>query len=215
MLKDVLEKLKALATPKPPFDPATLNDPVATQTAWTPLKSGGTNFRTHRFIEYDMNKVGFRASTGAIIFHCIFLLAGLGMLSIYFLPGAAADEGIIVAEIMGLIFASIGGSLLYFGTRPIIFDKYTGVYQKGRKVPESVPQGEHMKNYAMLSDIHAVQLLSEYIRGSKSSYYSYELNLVLKDGFRINVIDHGNPQKLHDDAVRVAQFLGVPLWDAR
>ncbi|MDP6491172.1 MAG: hypothetical protein QGG69_05335 [Kiritimatiellia bacterium] len=58
------------------------------------------------------------------------------------------------------------------------------------------------------------QLLSEYCRSDKSSYYSYELNLVLQDGSRINVVDHGNKTKLREDAATLSEFLGRPVWDA-
>jgi hypothetical protein len=41
---------------------------------------------------------------------------------------------------------------------------------------------------------------------------SYELNLVLKDGRRINVVDHGGADKIRTDAATLADFLGVPVW---
>ena len=44
--------------------------------------------------------------------------------------------------------------------------------------------------------------------------YNYELNLVLKDGERINVVDHGNLKKIQDDANTLSNFLGKPVWDA-
>ena len=65
-----------------------------------------------------------------------------------------------------------------------------------------------------LSAIHALQLVSEHVRGNKSSYWSYELNLVLGDGSRINVVDHGNLDQLRADAQTLAGFLNKPVWDA-
>jgi hypothetical protein len=65
----------------------------------------------------------------------------------------------------------------------------------------------------LLEDIHAIQLLSEYVRRSKSSYYSYELNLVLNDGKRLIVVDHGNLTRLQEDAKKLLEFLGKPVWD--
>ncbi len=50
--------------------------------------------------------------------------------------------------------------------------------------------------------------------GNKSSYYSYELNLVLDDGSRINVVDHGNLDRLRGDAQTLSRFLDKPVWDA-
>ncbi|MGD9320846.1 MAG: hypothetical protein PVH99_12810, partial [Desulfobacteraceae bacterium] len=50
--------------------------------------------------------------------------------------------------------------------------------------------------------------------GSKRSYYSYELNLVLRDSKRTNVMDHGDYEKLREDAQTLSQFLEKPVWDA-
>ena len=73
---------------------------------------------------------------------------------------------------------------------------------------------EELKAFIKLEDIHAIQLISEYISGEKSSYYSYELNLVLKDAGRINVIDHGNDGVIINNAKILSRFLDVPVWDA-
>ena len=59
-----------------------------------------------------------------------------------------------------------------------------------------------------------MQLLSKFVSGSKSSYYSYELNLVLNDGRRINVVDHGDLKRLRSDVKTLSQFLDKPVWDA-
>jgi hypothetical protein len=39
--------------------------------------------------------------------------------------------------------------------------------------------------------------------------------LVLNDGSRINVIDHGNLKRIREDAAALAEFLGKPLWEVR
>ncbi len=40
-----------------------------------------------------------------------------------------------------------------------------------------------------------------------------ELNLVLKDGRRLNVVDHGDQVRLRTEGLTLARYLGVPLWD--
>ena len=87
-------------------------------------------------------------------------------------------------------------------------------FWKGRKAPNEVLDIHALKNACKLEDIYALQLIAEYVRGNKSSYYSYEMNLVLKDGNRLNVVDHGNQTKLREDAQALATFLKVPVWDA-
>ena len=70
-----------------------------------------------------------------------------------------------------------------------------------------------MKHFAELEKIHALQLI---FNASSQRFYgfSYELNLVLEAGKRINVIDHGNLDRLREDADTLAAFLDKPIWDA-
>jgi hypothetical protein len=204
----ILEQLQKLAANPPrPFDPGSFNDPVALKAAWTPLRKGGSSFRTHKLVNVETWRIEFRASLGACLFHLFFLLIGLGALGLQVYAG----EYHFILIIIGLVFASIGGSMLYFGTRPIVFDKSQGAFWRGRK-PRDVGDPRPVKGYAPLQNIHALQIISEYCRGNKSSFYSHELNLVLEDGSRLNVIDHGNLRKLMQDAKALADFLGKPLW---
>jgi hypothetical protein len=67
--------------------------------------------------------------------------------------------------------------------------------------------------------IHAVQLISKYNEDSSSEgaavgYYSFELNLVLENGSRVNVVSHGDKERMVSDAEEVTKFLGKPLWNA-
>jgi len=219
MLKELMEKIQSLAGNRDTFDPAQLNDPVALQTEWTPAKGGGSNFRTHKLVSANSNRMEFRASFGALAFYFLFLLIGLGVLIAFsyfkFSSGGFSFRAeTLVPLVLGLIFATIGGCMLYFGTIPIVFDKREGYFWKGRKAPEEVFDKNAIKSLTKLDEIHAIQLISEYCRGNKSSYYSYEINLVLKNGKRINVIDHGNQNKLRSDAATLAEFLQKPIWDA-
>ena len=71
-----------------------------------------------------------------------------------------------------------------------------------------------LKNWTALNDIHALQVLSELCQSNKGPYNSYELNLVLKTGKRISVIDHSHLHKICEEADRLSTFLGKPVWDA-
>ncbi len=37
--------------------------------------------------------------------------------------------------------------------------------------------------------------------------------MILKDGKRHNIMDHGNLKKIREDAQIIAEFLNIPLWD--
>ena len=198
------------------MDPSRFDDPVAMKTAWTPAKGGGANFKTHVLVETGPQRLEFRASAGARLFYGVFLLAGLAvMASVLARPSRGLD---LYAPLgFGFLFAVLGGVLLYYGARPAVFDLRKGLYWKGRRGPErgfrirSLPEGA-----VELREVHALQLIAEWIPGDSDSspYHSYELNLVLTDGRRINVVDHGNREVLLKDAETLSRLLGKPVWNA-
>ena len=216
-IKAKIEELKELARKgKQPPDLSQFNDPLAEQVEWTPAKGGGTNIRTHKLVEKSPMRMAFRPTASALFFYLIFLFAGLGV-SVGITTSAIA-KGNVKAELLfpigiGFVFIIIGSCLTYFGTNPIVFDLQNGYFWKGRKDPERVFDINKIKHCVRLKEIHALQILSEYCSGNKSSYYSYELNLVLEDGTRLNVGDHGNLKKLREDAEKLAHFLNKPVWD--
>jgi hypothetical protein len=58
--------------------------------------------------------------------------------------------------------------------------------------------------------------ISEQVSSTDSSYVSYELNIVLKTGERINLIDHGDIVSIRKNAKEIVQFTNrvMPIWDA-
>ena len=64
------------------------------------------------------------------------------------------------------------------------------------------------------AEVHSIQLLDEEVRRtSESMFWSYELNLVLRNGNRINLIDHGNQRENRWDAGDLSRMIDVPIWD--
>lgn len=220
MLRKLIQQIKNMVSEDSSYDPSLLNDPVALKTQWTPLKSGGSNFRTHKLVMVNPNRYEFKASLGAKMFYLVFFIVGIGVAVIpiydFYTSGGelALDKGTLLPLIIGSVFMISGGLMLYFGLTPIVFDKMKRYFWKGRRSAEMVYNKGELKNYVPLDKIHALQLISEHIRNEKSSYYSYELNLVLEDGKRINVIDHGNENKVREDAHTLAGWLLKPVWDA-
>ncbi|MBI5099825.1 MAG: hypothetical protein HZB30_11365 [Nitrospirae bacterium] len=201
------------------IDPSRFEDPVAEQTDWSPAKGGGSSFTTHKITKVSPYRIEFRASGGAKVFPMIFLLTGIGIVLGYsffqFSHGTFSISLDTVAPLLfGIIFTAIGGGLFYYFTAPIVFDKKKASFWKGRKNPDKAFDNNAMKYFARLEEIYALQLVSENCRSDDNSYRSYELNLVLKDGKRINVVDHGNESKLREDARTLSRFIEKPVWDA-
>jgi hypothetical protein len=220
MLDRLRAILKRAGTPVT-FDASRFNDPVALQVEWSPKKGGGTNFRTHKLVLVDFNRMEFKTTFGAFLFYLVFLLTGAGISSGFAVYSFMNETGtgmgnfeMFMPFLTGILFFALGIYLYYNGAKPVVFDKRYGYFWKCWKAPDEAFNPDAMEEYTKLSDIHAIQIISEFIRGDKSSYYSYELNLVLNDGARVNVVDHGNKEKLRADAQILADFLGKPVWDA-
>lgn len=199
-----------------PFDPARFGDPIAVRTGWRPVRRGGGNLRTHKLVKVSPYRIEFKTTIGAIIFALIFALPGTALLVLLIpvVDWSSITLGIIVPLLLGLVFASMGWSIFYRQMLPIVFDKQAGFFWKGRQPEAEMLTQEATAKYARLESIYALQIVAEYISSKNHHYYSYELNLVLENGDRINLIDHGRRKKLTEDAKVLADFLGVPLWDA-
>jgi len=218
MFEKLIQKLQMLTVAPVPFDPARFGDPLALQTEWTPAKRGGASFSTHKLTVAGPNRFEFRPSIGAVLFYLLFFFAGLGVFiavsgSWVSKSANSFDMGLLVPLAISLIFIAVGAYMFYTGTAPIVFERGRGVFWKGRKGPDELVDSRNTGSFVRLDQVHAVQLIAEYISG-KNSYYSYELNLVLADGKRIAVVDHGNLDRIREDAGKLAVFLGKPLWDA-
>jgi hypothetical protein len=192
-----------MATVPPPL----ADDAFARKTRWDPLVSGGANFRTRNLVSVNPARLEFRASLVMRLFAGVFLVSGVGIA----VGGIVNFQWFLLA--FGTGFAAIGGGLLYFATAPVVFDKRRDAFWRGRTAPHETGNRLTPKHYARLDDIHALQIVSERIRDEDGSYHSYELNLVLTDGRRINVTDHGDYDTLCRNATTLGGFLGRPVWD--
>jgi hypothetical protein len=199
-------------------DPSAFEDPLALQTSWHPAADGGASFGTHRLRQRAGHRVEFVPTGAWKLFCLVFLLAGAGVL-VWHLHRYDLDQVVLsnqatfVPLIVGVVLSGAGAGMGWVGSAPRVFDRARSMYWRGRGEP--VMSGSRGQNGSStpLSAIHALQLISEYVSG-KTSYTSYELNLVLVDGSRINVVDHGNLQQLRADAQTLARFLDKPIWDA-
>ena len=189
------------------FDPSRFNNPVALRTDWTPLKAGGVSIEIQRLERCDYG-MHFVPSPVARVLGWACQLFGVG--TIGFFGPFSIEQGIptlslykqpLTALVVGLVFAGIGAWTLHMAKLRNEFDTISGEFIQGNQPP------------LRLSEVHALQLLGELIQGNKGSYTSYELNLVLHSGERVNVVDQNNLDRLYSDAKNLAAHLDKPLWD--
>jgi hypothetical protein len=197
------------------------------KTEWSPMRAGGGNFRTHKLVEVEPDRLEFRVTGQGVVFASVFLLVGSAVValcvsSIY--ANMLINSSFIFGSLIGLLFAGVGGGLLYSWTAPIVFDRQEQLFRKGRRAPDQFSDRDSLTNAADFKDIHALQLVPSLGR----QYSSYELNLVLTGGERLHVVSYSAGNRglsvfsfgarsrtlLRDDAATLAAFLGKPVWDA-
>ncbi len=222
MIRNFIDSLKGLSRSPVPVDPTRFDDPIATKTNWNPAKPSGDRYCTYKLVKENNNRVVFEATYTVLIANILLIVIGLGLAWITFktiiLNSPQMTTFSTIIEYMKF-FVGVGVAggcsyIIYVVLKPNIFDKSVGYYWNNYKSPKQSYNQEELDKFISLHKIHALQLVSEMCYGGRVVHYSYELNLVLDDGTRINVIDHGNKEKLRDDARRLSLFLGVPVWDA-
>ena len=159
----------------------------------------------------------FKASFGAKLFYLSFLVIGFGILIClpYFTPSYkkfTLNNNTIIPILVASIFIIVGTCLYYFCTPPIVFDKKSGFVWKGRNKLDEIIKKNNLNQFSELRAIHALQLISENIKSDKKAYYSYELNIVLKDARRINIVDHSKKDQIEREAKTLSKFLGKAVW---
>lgn len=178
-------------------NPEIFKDPLAMETQWKQCNMLGANFCSEKLVRADPNRMELRSTNGvlALYFGCI--LMGIALL-------VASKLSSLQAILFGIAFIILGMFLVLFANKHAAFDKSTSSFYKGRKIPEQLGD---------INNIHAIQLITKITR-EKKRYYCYELNLVMNNAERVNIISHGNKKRIKADAQNLAEFLETPLWDA-
>lgn len=200
--------------PRP--DPARGVEPVSSSAGCEPLHRGGSGFRTHQLVEVHPNRLEFVATTTRRWFHRAPLAAGLlaGFLAAF----ASSDLWDVLGQgAISVAFLAVGFWFHRNARQPIVFDRHAGAFWMGKRPGPDPGSRTGREKFAPLSDIQSLQLLEKLVRSGGSdqgdaTFRSIELNLVLADGRRICVQDHGEISALRRDGETLAAFLGKPLW---
>ncbi len=179
-------------------------DSIAQKTKWTPLNRHVANFITRKLIKKSFNQMQFEATLELKIFCLLPAVFGI------FIGMAFSDSFNIVIFITCIILILAGLLLYFFNTKPIIFDKNKGYAWKGKieDYPYQIMKNNKIK-CIILNQVYAIQLL----RSSAEWVVSYEINLILKDGNRYDIIGHNDLKAIKEDAEKLSNFLQIPIWD--
>jgi ABC-type multidrug transport system fused ATPase/permease subunit len=200
------------------------HNPEATSIAgvsWKPLKGGGVNYVTRKLVETSGFRVEFVPTFLSRVLYLFFVIFPLLFVvgPIYDLLKNGVDaifENIFVLMIQMailLLFLVVTVRAFVKSSQNIIFDKSKGVYWKGNGDLPVEYVSDVSKDFVLLRDIKAIQIIKETVSGNNKSFISYELNVVLADKSRANIVDHSGEKQIKEDAKVLAQFLNVPVWD--
>jgi len=201
--------------PPPPPPPASVPDPIAARTGWTPIRRGASaSFRSRRLVRTRPERMEFVPTAGAFLFAIPFLAMGAlpVILTLAFPQPNWGELWLFV-----LVSPFVAGGLLILRTAgtQIVFDRARGFLWTGRDIPREGPSPQAPCAGVSLDTIHALQILAYRITSGRNVmvYTLYELTLVFEDGGRQKLLAHGDGPRLREDALALGAFLGRPVWD--
>lgn len=188
-------------------DPSTHS--FASTVDWSPLKGGGASFKTHSLRSAGQNVLLLKSSNYFNLFSLAFGIPAVVLLLFEFIPGIILGDFTDATSVFSFAFRvdptpyffillSVGLMFLFNSVTRI--DAGQGILNlDGEKLP--------------FESIAGFQVVSEMVSSRNSgSFLSHELNVILTDGSRKNLMDHGDLDALLHDGRRIAGLVGAPLW---
>jgi hypothetical protein len=196
-----------------------MDDPIAKAIEWDKRAEGGGG-TDHKLRHIGSSRVEFRPDH-PISWYIVTILMAVGAAVLVYFAGGSMGQAFWALS-GGIGFSAIGGLVFYFALTPVVFDKSSGHFWKGRKQPPLVSGNLPSKCAGRINDIYALQLILAYLIMESPdpdkvsrTYPQYQINLVMKNGTRVNVVNYSassdSPIK---NAKALSMFLGKPLWDA-
>lgn len=205
-------------------NPAIFNDALALEIDWQPLQPQGESIMTHELTAVSGHRLQFMPTSGLYVFTGFLIIFGLIFLTFGALTGfnlmPYVNNSNLPEPLPSILFIAMGSLILYYSISrirkyfaPMVFDDQEGYFWRGKEMPKWHERHDEDDFSIPFSRIHAIQILSEYV-SARHSYHSYEINLVLKNGSRVPLIDHSVKRSIISDAERLGRFIGVPVWSA-
>lgn len=189
-------------------------DSFADNIDWHPLTPGGSTYQTHTLE---------RTSEDTLILHPVKSLRWAPWFVLGFIPIAGGIPFAFFTPLISLpilvacalVLSIVAWRLLQQQLKTHQFNTTEGSIWTGTSTTASIAKATQRPDYLSLSDVHALQIVCEYVKSNDLSgpFLSYELNLVLNDKNRRNLMDHHDLSDLRHDAQQLADALKVPLWD--
>lgn len=208
------------------------DDIIIKNTSFTQLIKWWSNIKTHNLIYDQYENIILKTSQYALgkILLITSRIAWFISILAFLLAVLSKDiSGMIFLLPFSIIFILWGRFLFYYITQSFIFDFQNWYFYDLRRQKNFYKywqQEQYRKKIIPLNEIHALQIINEqveytsneededgYTRSYSVNFKSYELNLILKDSSRINILDHNNLDEIRNNAEIIANKLWVKIYD--
>ena len=205
-----LDTLKNSRSVRPPD--YILSDPEAGQADCNSLKSKSTlQFRKLRIV--SSSQASFVAGMSER-FKSLFVIGFGGLLGIgtAFKLQETPEPGLVALMLIGLALMGVGVYLYRSADKPVYFDRKNNLFWTGKR-PNLSGVDAGPDSWCRISDLKAIQVLAERVLDEDGPDIIYELNLILADQSRRNVVRHATRKTIEQDGADLATWLDVPFWN--
>jgi len=163
----------------------------------------GPKFKSHKII-FDENTAYLKPTISSLLFCVVYIIVGLFLLmlaAIVYFKNNQIDFTIFLVG-FGIAITTFGVTLIKPFIKQVFFDKESGKFKN------------NIDRTVKIENIVSLQILNKMITSKHGlSYPCYELNMLTKNGRRVNILNHNDLEQLITDAEKLAVFLSVELID--
>lgn len=199
---------------------SSIDEEIVKNSSFIPLKRGWTNIKSHDLIiENNWNYLFKVKWFFPEAFLGIFFIPIITTIIILYSKNFEVNNmfwEFLWLIIYSIIFSWLAWLIFYSLHRSYIFDFqnwyfYDTIYTQ--KLFEFLRDEKYKNKIISLKEIQALQIISERVHGKNTTYTSYELNMILKNSSRVNIIDHWNLEEIRKNASELANKLWVKVYD--
>lgn len=169
--------------------------------------NSGANFCTHKLqknssLHFSIDPTGY----SKLFSWCVIGLGALGILCSLFVAPS-------LPSVFGLLGSAIVVAVGFHCKRAL--EKITEFNIQARNIKLCSSPFKLNSSYETIrfSEIKALQLLSKDLSDPDINFNCFELNLILNNNSRYNILNHSNLEQLKSDGYQIAKLLNVAIVD--
>lgn len=165
----------------------------------------GPKFRSHTIV-FNEETAYLKPTISSLLFCTLYIIVGIFLLALaiaVYVKNNQADFAIFLGG-FGISITTFGCVLVMPFVKHVFFDKNTGKFKN------------NIDRTVKIDNILSLQINNKIITSKHGlNYPCYELNMLTKNGRRINILNHNDIKQLKGDAEKLSAFLSIELLDLR